>query len=255
MGFFSNLYGMGKPGPGVNPDEPRKKGLARYWEIMSRDFGRFFGAGILAFVGLFPYFAGLSFAITSHAVLVLLPCAVLGGMIAAPQINALTDTVLRSLRDEPGYWWHTYRKTWKRDAKASLLPGALTGLVYGMQIFTFAHMPTENNTVFLIVLLMGIFLATGVFVWLWAQLPLLTLGFWPLLKNSILLFLGQLPRSLGAVVIWLGYALAIALFFPLSVPVLLFTNLWLPATAGLLAFYRAMDATFHIEEEIKNKRQ
>ena len=34
-------------------------------------------------------------------------------MIAAPQIVGLNDTILRTLRDEPGYWWETYRRTWK----------------------------------------------------------------------------------------------------------------------------------------------
>ena len=38
-----------------------------------------------------------------------------GGMIAAPFLCGIFDTVLRALRDEPGYWWHTYRNAWKQN--------------------------------------------------------------------------------------------------------------------------------------------
>ena len=51
-------------------------------------------------------------------------------------IRDRADTVLRSLRDEPGYWWETYRRVWKRNARESLVPGMLTGLVLSIQIFT-----------------------------------------------------------------------------------------------------------------------
>ena len=66
--------------------------------------------------------------------------AILGGMIAAPQIVGMADTVLRSLRDEPGFWWHTYRRTWKINARASLIPGAVFGLIFGGEIFLYTHL-------------------------------------------------------------------------------------------------------------------
>ena len=60
-------------------------------------------------------------------------------MIAAPQIVGLNDTILRTLRDEPGYWWETYRRTWKRNLKESLLPGAVCGLLLAMELFSLCH--------------------------------------------------------------------------------------------------------------------
>ena len=82
-----------REGPGIAPDAPRKTGFPRFWETLSRA----------------PV------------------CGLLGGAIAGPELCALADTILRGLRDEPGFWWHTYRRAWKRSAKASLLP-ALPGL-------------------------------------------------------------------------------------------------------------------------------
>ena len=36
MGLFHQNFD--KPGPGVSPNAPRKKGAARYFEVLARDF-------------------------------------------------------------------------------------------------------------------------------------------------------------------------------------------------------------------------
>ena len=45
------------------------------------------------------------------------------------------DTVLRALRDEAGYWWTTYRRAFRQNFKASILPGILYCVVVTVQIF------------------------------------------------------------------------------------------------------------------------
>ena len=103
MGLFTRNFD--KPGPGVSPDAPRKKGAARFFEILGRDFSTIWLAGILAMLGGLPFAAGVWFAVETHSLVPLVIAGVLGGMIAAPQIVGLNDTILRTLRDEPGYWW------------------------------------------------------------------------------------------------------------------------------------------------------
>ena len=137
MGLFTRNFD--KPGPGVSPDAPRKKGAARFFEILGRDFSTIWLAGILAMLGGLPFAAGVWFAVETHSLVPLVIAGVLGGMIAAPQIVGLNDTILRTLRDEPGYWWETYRRTWKRNLKESLLPGAVCGLLLAMEIFSLCH--------------------------------------------------------------------------------------------------------------------
>ena len=68
MGLFSSDR-YSRPGPGVNPDTPRKKGMARLLEILGRDLWSFFCAGLLAFAGMLPFVLGMVLAVTSHAVL------------------------------------------------------------------------------------------------------------------------------------------------------------------------------------------
>ena len=251
MGLFHSNFD--KPGPGVAPDAPRKKGAARFFEILGRDFSTIWLAGILALVSSLPFALGLWFAVTTHSLIPMLLAGILGGMLAAPQIVGLNDTVLRALRDEPGYWWVTYRRAWKRNAKAALLPGAICGLLLAMEIFTAFHIETGSVAV-MVAIFVALILLAGIAQYLYAQVALVDLPFSSLLKNSLMLFLGYLPRSaLG--ILWQGlYWAAIALFWPLSGAVLILTSLWLPCSLSLLAIYPALNKSFDLEAKIKAMR-
>ena len=154
-------YNFDKAGPGVPENAPRKKGLARFWEMLSRDSFAFWRAGMLALLSALPFMLGVWFAVATHALLPLLAAGLLGGALMAPQLVGLNDTILRSLRDEPGYWWATYCRAWKRNAKASLLPGAVFGLVLGAQIFALFHTQWGRNLVLTIAMLVGVFFLSG----------------------------------------------------------------------------------------------
>src|SRR5699024_5162290 len=158
MGLFNMHYD--RPGPGVNPDTPRKKGAARFAEVLGRDMLSFWCAGMLALLSALPFALGLILSLLTHAVLPMLLAGALGGMIAAPQLAGLQDTILRSLRDEPGYWWATYRQVWKRNLKGSLLPGAVGGLILAMQIFAAWHLGAGQGSL-LAVLVIGLVLLGG----------------------------------------------------------------------------------------------
>ena len=81
------------------------------------------------------------------------------------------------------------------------------------------------------------------------QVALLDLSFAGLLKNSLMLFLGYLPRS-GLGLLWqLLYWGAVALFWPISSFVLILTSLWLPCLLSLMAIYPALEKSFDIEKK------
>lgn len=251
MGLFNMHYD--RPGPGIDPDTPRKKGAARFFELLGRDMASFWCAGMLALLSALPFALGLALAVMSHAVLIMVLAGVLGGMIAAPQLVGLQDTILRSLRDEPGYWWATYRRVWKRNLKASLLPGAVGGLILAMQVFAAWHLASGQGAM-LVVLLIGLMLLGGLAQYIFAQVALLDLPFATLLKNAVLLFFGYLPRTLLGV-LWQGVYWGLLVgFFPFSAPVLLVTSFWLPAALSLMAIYPPLEKSFHIEDTIRKMR-
>lgn len=246
MGFLPDFSG-----PGPRRDLPRKKGIFRFWETLTRDFWDLFRAGFLALAGCLPFCLGIGYSIVTHTLLAAPVLGLLGGAIAGPELCGLADTVLRGLRDEPGFWWHIYKKAWRRSAKAALLPGAVGGTLLGMQLYLLAHaIPLGLDLLTGAGLAAGILLVLGLSLYLWPQLALMDLSFPQMVKNAGLLFLGQLPRSLAALAILAAYLWAAAQFLLLSVPLLPFTNLWLPVLPALFLIYPGINKNFHIEETL-----
>ena len=107
----------------------------------------------------------------------------------------------------------------------------------------------------LLQLVVAIVLLAGIAQYLYVQVALLDLSFAGLLKNSLMLFLGYLPRS-GLGLLWqLLYWGAVALFWPISSFVLILTSLWLPCLLSLMAIYPALEKSFDIEKKIKAIRE
>ena len=212
--------------------------------------------GAYALLGFLPFMLLLSLAIASHAVIFVIAAGVVGGALAMPQIVGMADTLLRSLRDEPGFWWVTYRRAWKRNWKGCLVPGMVCGLVIAGQLFTLFHLRPDNDNLLMLVvmLILGMALSVGLIFYIVPQLALLDLPFLQILKNSVLLFLGYLPRTAGAVAVQVVYWGAYLLFYPLTTLVLPFTNFWLPMSLTLLILYIPLDKSFHIEETIRKMR-
>lgn len=248
MGFLPNYESA------PEQDLPRKSGVPRFLELLNRDLWKYFRAGFLALLGAVPFLIGTAFALYAHVLVFALLAGVIGGAIAGPGLCGLADTVLRGLRDEPGFWWHLYRRAWKRNAKASLLPGALGGGLLAVQVFLLFHAGAMNfSTAVGGALAAGVLMVLGLSLYLWPLLALMELRFGQLFKNSGLLFLGQFPRSFAALAIVAGYLALSLRFYYFAVSLLPFLNFWLPAFPALFLIYPAINGTFKIEETLGGK--
>lgn len=245
MGFLPNHDNPG-------PERDRKTGIFRLWEMLSRDFWDLFRAGFLALAGCAPFLLGIVYSLSVHVLIYAPVAGLLGGAVAGPELCGLADTVLRGLRDEPGFWWHTYKKSWARNAKACLLPGAIGGALLSTQVFFLFHAGVlELNTITGAALIAGVLLVLALSLYLWPQLALMELSFPQLVRNSALLFLGQLPRSLGALAIVAGYLGLSARFYLFALPLLPVINLWLPALPALFLIYPGINKNFQIENRLR----
>lgn len=253
MSLFHDFFT--RPGPGIAPDAPRKTGLARLWEILLRDGSSFFRAGILALVSLLPLFMGMDFSLHTGTAGIALVSGAVGGVIAMPQITGLADVILRSLRDEPGYWWHTYRRVWRLNAKGSLIPGALFGLLFAAQVMELAVQlgAEQPNLKMAAISLLGLSICTGMFLYTIAQLALLDLPVFVILKNSLLLFIVSMPQSFAATMLCLVYAGIIVWFWPSTLVFMPFFGIWLPIICSLLILYPSFNECFKIEENLSQK--
>ena len=248
MGFFPN-YDRAPAQP-----LPKKRGFARLFELLGRDWWDFFRAGLLALLGALPFLLLLGLALVSHALLFALIAGLAGGALAGPQLCGLADTILRALRDEPGFWWPTYFRAWKRNAEEALLPGAVLGVLLALQLFFILHAGALGITgVTGGMLMAGLVVTLSLSLYVWPQVALMELPLWQLFKNAALLFLAQLPRSLGGLACLGVYGFLVLRFFPLSATLLPLVNLWLPAVPALVLIYPGLDQSFSIEETLARR--
>lgn len=253
MSLFQGMFT--RPGPGVAPNAPRKTGFARLWEVLLRDGSAFFRAGALALASALPFFAGVGLALRTGALSIALASGAAGGLLAAPQLAGLADAILRSLRDEPGYWWHTYRRVWRRNAKASLLPGALFGALFAAQLLGLtAQLDGDLADIkMLAVSLLGLVVSAGLFTFTLPQVVLLELPTLTILKNALLLFAVSMPQSLAAVLIQLGYWAILLWFWPYTLVFVLLLGLWAPLLCSQLVIYSSLDRLLKIEDGLKQQ--
>ena len=251
---MSLFFHDSRPGPGIPPDAPRATGLKRIWEMISRDYIPFWLSGIINLLLTFPFAFGVGYACATHSLLFALLVGIIGGLIAAPSFYGLADTLLRSLRDEPGFFWYRYRRALKKSWKSTLLPGALMGTVFSVQLFTLMHMHLLGGGLGLFLCqIVSMIISTGIFLWALPQQVLMELSFAALVKNSLLLFFRCFFKTLQAAAIVLLFALLVWMMFPNSVFLLLIAGLWLPLLCAFQIIYPKLDDVFHIEESIREK--
>lgn len=235
---------------------PRKKGLLRLFELLDRDSGKFFKAGILALLSLIPLFLCVAFALAAGAPGLLLGC-IPTGMLAAPQLAGAADTVMRSLRDQVGWWWwDSYKKSWKRNLRPSLLPGALLGLVVGLNIYLLYFITQlENPVQEFWLLLIGLTVFTAITQFFLPMLVCLELPLRALVQNCFVLFFCHPIKSLLAAALQLIYYGIMLIWFPLTAVILAITSLWLPMLIAYVILYPAMDKHMNLTAAYEKLQQ
>ncbi len=240
------------------PDEAnhgagRPTGFPRYKQLLSDRFGQWWKVNFLTLVGFLPLAAGIFYAVGTSSVLLLLPCSLLGGMIAGPFLAGMYDAVLRGLRDDPTPWRDAYVRSWKQNWKGSLLPGALLGLMLGLyafmgMLFWWAEAAPALGTV--LAYLLSLLLVLVVNLLYWPQLVLFDQRAGIRLRNCALFCIQHFWRVMGAGVLQLGYWALIVLFAPWSLFLLLVTGVWYILFLALFLLYSQLDDAFHIEEQM-----
>lgn len=233
----------------------RQTGFYRYRQLLSVRFGRWWKTNLLTLAGLAPLTAGISLAVASSSVLVLLPCSILGGCVAGPFLAGMYDAVLRGLRDDPLPWWEGYQRSWRQNWKSSLLPGALLGLIAGVyafmaMLFWWAERSPSPGTV--AVYLSALLVVLIVNTLYWPQLVLFRQRASVRLRNCLLFCAKYLWRVLGVGVLQLGYWAVFVLFAPWTLLLLPILGVWYILFLSQFLLYEQLDEAFQIEERTQN---
>lgn len=249
-------FNFDKPGPGIPSDMPRKTGYPRFEELLLRNGGSFFKAGLLAAFSFLPYYIGLTSAIALYQFPLMLIAGIVGGCIAGPQVTGLADTILRAQRDEPGIWWLTYKAAWKKNWKASLVPGALTGFLSASLVFGLVHLNTSALSISVLIgFAFSALLCLAVFTYLFPQIALFDMPLPQILHNTLLLTLRHPRKTLGGALLQAIYWGLFLAYHPISQIFLPLTGLWFPMFMGLSVIYPSMEKELDLEALIKKHQE
>lgn len=239
------------------PEDPhfdetqRQTGFYRYRQLLSVRFGRWWRTNLLTLAGFAPLAAGIFYAVASGSLLVLLPCSILGGMIAGPFLAGMYDAILRGLRDDPLPWRDGCRRAWKQNWKSSLIPGALLGLALGVyafmaMLFWWAERSPSLGTVALYLFALLVVLIVNTLYW--PQLVLFRQRAGVRVRNCLIFCIRYFWRVTGVGALFVGYWAVILLFAPWTLVLLLITGIWYILFLAEFLLYDQMDASFRIEE-------
>ena len=135
------------------------------------------------------------------------------------------------------------------------VPGALLGLFVGSWAWMLRAQAESGNTstALWVASFAGIFVCTGFFTWLLAQVPLVDLPLAQIAKNAGLMFFGFFPRTAAALVLALYWG-ATLLYLPATILTILAFGFWLPVTIALMIVYPGLEKVFKLEETINARR-
>lgn len=230
----------------------RQYGFNRYKQLMSLYAFQWMKVNLITVVGGLPLLFGLSFAILTSSILVLIPVSLVGGAVFGPFLAGMVDAVMRGLRDAPGKWSDNYKKSWKQNWRSSLVPGAVFGLVVG--IYTFMVYVMWAAEVFpgwgtLALYLFGAMLLLGVNALFWPQLVLFEQSALLRFKNIILFMIRYFWRVMGVSLLQLLMILVYLLLAPWSLLLVPFLGWWFLIFLTQYNLYEKLDEALHIDEQ------
>lgn len=261
MGLFSGWYT--KEGPGVPKNAPKKKGIARFFEIFGRDAGMLWRAGMLTTLCFVPCLIAAVFTALSFPYLGMMLIGaviyVLSSMLVGPSLCALHAVVVTAVRDEPCYMMHVYKKAWKDNARQSRPLGMVMMILYAAHLYTGYLMLTNKEGPQYLMLgltLLCLLLVTSCSLMTFLQMLFLDMPVLPMVKNSLLMTFGYTTRVLPATLTILVCGALVLGFVPWPLwPIVGLLGIvgYVTLIADMWA-WPSMEKAFHITEQQDERR-
>lgn len=258
MGLFTRDFS--KAGPGVPKDEPRKKGIRRFFEIIVREYRDLMKVNMLFFLCVLPslvmFFLGLFGILEFGLMLSIIMAYPVGGAMAASMF-----CITRMLRDDPGFLWDDFKRKFLENVRQAGVAGVLVATFLYTQVFLFwlpimAGWEVAGIT-WIVVGLFLFLLFSMVTPYVFLHYAYIELTTFQIVKNSVLLALSNPGRSIAGAVAgllpWIGLLLFLPLtlvFFPL-IPFFVFILSWL---MNLMWIWPVFDRRFSVEETLSAEK-
>jgi len=263
MGIFSRNFD--RPGPGVRKDEPRKKGFARFFELLIRDFGDMIKLNLLFCVCALPTVAAIILGILNLNFSIFFLISLLMAFPIGGAVVALVYYITKMMRDDPSYVWYEFKRKFLENYKQAAPVGILcTGFIYA-QIWIWGSLwgalLSEEPAIELIwyfIAFLSIILFFAITPYIFMHIAYISLKTRHIVKNSILMAFGYFPRSLMSAltgcVIWAIFAL----FLPVSLmflPLVALIAVSLSMLLSLMWVWPVFNKHFAVEETLIKRQE
>ena len=255
MSMYDAFYG--REGHGVGPDEPEKKGFARFCQMVGRDLGQLLGTNLLVCLLCLPAALGVSLGVALLSLPLTVVLGAVTGTLTGLAAMLLADCALRSLQNDPSQWLPRARQILAARWKTASIFGAVLTLLLGLLCFVAAFLFEAaaqqgyypGLAVLLFLALDFLVLAVGGTLCA-AALALeapenLSLG--ALLRRAGKLLLAAPGRCVAAGALVLAGVGGMILLFPVSVFWAVLFGFWLPGLAAMQTLFPALRAAYGVQ--------
>lgn len=255
MSMYDAFYG--REGHGIGPNEPEKKGFARFGQMVGRDLGQLLGTNLMVCVLCLPAALGVSLGVTLLSLPLTVVLGAATGLLAGPAMLLLVECALRSLQNDPSQWLPRARQSLSARWKTACAFGAVGTLVLGLLCFVSAFLfeaaaqqgyyPGLAILIFLsldfLVLAVGGTLCAAALVL--ESVEALSLG--GLLRRAGKLLLTAPGRCVVAGVVMMAGIGGMVLLFPVSVFWAVLFGFWLPGLAAMQILFPVLRQEYGVK--------
>jgi len=259
MGLFNRNFD--RPGPGVRKDEPRKKGAARFFELIVRDFWDMTKLNIILCLCLLPSLAAFILAFFDYYTGIALILSMLLAYPAGGAIVAYIFYLTKMMRDDPSYVWYEFKRKFKENYRQAAPVGIFSTLFIYAQIMILGRMiyaDPAGDLTWLLIALVSMMIFGMIAPYVFMSFAYIALPTFKILKNSVLMSFGYLPRSLaGAVMSGLMWV-AFAVLYPYSLialPLLILFGISISMLLSLMWVWPPFDNHFKVEETLVKRQE
>ena len=255
MSMYDAFYG--REGHGVGPNEPDKKGFARFCQMVGRDLGQLLGTNLMVCALCLPAALGVSLGVTLLSLPLTVVLGAVSGLLVGPAVLLLVDCALRSLQNDPSQWLPRAKQTLAARWKTACAFGAVGTLLLGLLCFVSAfvfeaaaqqgYYPGLAILVFLALDFLILAVGTALCAAALALEPVETLSLGGLLRRAGKLLLTAPGRCVAAGVVMLAGLGGMILLFPVSVFWAVLFGFWLPGLAAMQTLFPVLRQTYGVE--------
>jgi len=259
MGLFSRNFN--KPGPGVRKDEPRKKGFKRFIELLFRDLGDLVKLNLLFCICAAPTFAAFIAAILGYYTLISITLSLFLAFPVGGAMVAYVYYITKMMRDDPSYVWYEFKRKFLENFKQSAPVGMLcTAFIYAQVLLWDSLIFNEagSDLLWFLIALISLLLFGMITPYIFMHFAYIDLGTFRILKNSVLMSFGYLPRSfMGSLlggILWILFVL----FIPDSIllfPLMILLGISLSLLMCLSWVWKPFNEYFKVEETLITKEK